>query len=127
MGSLPCSIKKNNEVSGNFGLEALQTFPSAGVNLNISWVTKINTTEAGIALLVTTKNGALVDLPTPFSIYLWMPSMNHGSSPITISHLSTGVYKLSDIYFIMDGCWQLRTQLKTGNTLLEEVFFEYNL
>ena len=126
-GKSPLLNKKSNEVSGNFGLEVQKIFPASGISLNISWVTKINSTDPGLALLVTTKNGALIDLPAPYSIYLWMPSMNHGSSPITVNHLSTGVYKLSDIYFIMDGNWQLRTQLKAGNTLLEEIYFEYNL
>ena len=126
-GKSPLLNRKSNEVTGNFGLESQKTFPGTGINLNISWITGINSTDAGIALLISTKNGALVDLPIPYSIYLWMPSMNHGSSPITINHLSTGVYKLIEIYFIMDGDWQLRTQLKSGNGVQEEIFFEYNL
>jgi hypothetical protein len=125
-GKSPLLNQKGNNVSGSFGIEAQKVFRSSGIKLNITWLTNINSSEQAEAVLITTKNGVLTDLPAPYSIYLWMPSMNHGSSPITITRLSPGVYKLTDIYFIMDGLWQLRIQLKS-TTPIEEIFFEYNL
>ena len=53
--------------------------------------------------------------------------MGHGSSPISVKKIGTGLYEFSQIYFIMDGFWQLKIQLKNGSTLLDEQIFEYNL
>lgn len=126
-GKSPLLNLKTKEISGNLGLETQRIFKSNGIKLKITWISNINSIDKGQAVLVASKDGTLIDLPEPYSIYLWMPDMNHGSSPITIDQLSTGIYKLTDIYFIMDGYWQLRTLLKSGDHAIEEIFFEYNL
>ena len=56
---------------------------------------------------------------TPF-ILLWMPSMGHGSSPVTMTFIEEGVYRASDIFFIMPGPWDIRYQLKNGNDVVVE-------
>ena len=126
-GKSPILNQKDIYASGNYHLQTPKIFRSNGIKLSLSWLTAVNSTDKGEAFLLTSKDGVLTDLPLPFSLFLWMPTMNHGSSPISITQLSTGVYKLSDIYFIMDGQWQLRAQLKSGNIVLEEIFFEFNL
>lgn len=55
----------------------------------------------------------------PF-IVLWMPSMGHGSSPVTIERIDVGRYKASEIFFIMPGAWDIRYQLKSGTDVVEE-------
>ena len=55
------------------------------------------------------------------AVVLWMPEMGHGSSPTSISHLDTGTYRASDVFFVMPGHWQIKFQLKNGNTVEDEL------
>lgn len=55
------------------------------------------------------------------SILLWMPSMGHGSSPVTITLIEDGIYKADDIFFIMQGPWEIRYQIKDGDKVVEEI------
>jgi len=54
------------------------------------------------------------------AIVLWMPSMGHGSSPVTIERINVGEFRASDVFFIMPGPWDIRYQLKSGDDVLEE-------
>lgn len=125
-GKSPLLNKKEVEVQGNSEQSAQKSLQISGSKLEINWLTPINAEVSGSAVLISSKNGVLVDLPSDPMVYLWMPTMNHGSSPIEITHLSTGIYRLSEIYFIMNGYWQLRIQLKS-DLGTEEVFYEYDL
>lgn len=56
----------------------------------------------------------------PF-VELWMPSMNHGSSPTKIDNpLSVGVYPVTNVYFIMSGDWEIRIQIKNQTGLQDQ-------
>jgi hypothetical protein len=63
----------------------------------------------------------LIDPPGDWNVILWMPSMNHGSRPVTITRKSAGEYWISNVYFIMRGPWQIRIQLKDGDAVTDEV------
>lgn len=56
---------------------------------------------------------------TTLEVVLWMPSMNHGSAPVTVKRLSSSSFEASKVYFIMPGDWEVRILLKdtSGNTL----------
>ncbi|MFZ4713699.1 MAG: hypothetical protein ACOYL6_08310 [Bacteriovoracaceae bacterium] len=54
------------------------------------------------------------------NVLLWMPSMGHGSSPVTLTTLSPGTYLVSDVFFNMLGTWDIRFQLKNGNDVIEQ-------
>jgi hypothetical protein len=56
----------------------------------------------------------------PF-VELWMPSMGHGSSPVTMEFIETGKYRVKDVFFIMPGHWDIHYQLKNGSTVIEDV------
>ena len=120
-------IKKSTEASSISGLENSKTFKSTQQNLTINWLSPINSTDEGHALLIVKNDSYAADLPENFILDIWMPDMGHGSSPIKIKKLGTGLYDLSEIYFIMDGYWQLRIRLKNNSSILEEQIFEYNL
>ncbi len=126
-GKSPLQLKKSNETSGIAGLESKKVFSSTNQSLFLNWLSPINSAEEGHALLIVKKNQFASDLPSDFKIFLWMPDMGHGSSPISVKKIGTGLYEFSQIYFIMDGFWQLKIQLKNGSTLLDEQIFEYNL
>lgn len=126
-GKSPLLLKKNNETSIINGLESNKSFKTTNHSLILNWLSPINITDEGHALLIVKKNNVASDLPGEFKIFLWMPTMGHGSSPIAIKKLGTGLYDLSRVYFTMDGLWQLRIQLKSGTTVLEEQTYEYTL
>ena len=62
--------------------------------------------------------GASVD-PAGFRVQLWMPDMNHGSSPTRIEALNggdgariVGAYLVRNMYFTMGGFWEVRLTVK---------------
>jgi len=126
-GKSPLQMKKTNDVSGSTGIEIAKTLKTTQQSLALNWLSPVNSTDEGHALLIAKRNGIATDLPDQMKIFLWMPTMGHGSSPITIKKLGTGLYDLSQIYFIMDGFWQLRIQLKNGNEVIDEEIFEINI
>ncbi|MBO9667733.1 MAG: FixH family protein [Bdellovibrio sp.] len=67
-----------------------------------------------------TKAGPFVDPPQTLSVILWMPSMGHGSSPVTIEKIEDGTYRVRRVYFIMPGDWEIRTFLKDGATVIDQ-------
>lgn len=119
--------KEREEVVNQSSLEATRTFSTSGHQVNLIWLTPINSMEEGHFLLISKKDNFASDLPENFSLFLWMVSMGHGSSPVIIKKIATGVYDVSEVYFIMDGLWQIRLQLKNSEKILEEVNFSYNL
>ncbi|MGE5085806.1 MAG: FixH family protein [Bacillota bacterium] len=66
------------------------------------------------------ENGPYVDPTNSLSVVLWMPSMGHGSSPVTIEKLEPGIFRVRRVYFIMPGEWEIRTFLKNGTTLIDQ-------
>ena len=54
------------------------------------------------------------------SVVLWMPSMGHGSSPVTVKRVEEGVYKVTNVYFSMRGDWEIRFFVKNGNEILDQ-------
>ncbi len=126
-GKSPLQMKKNSDGAIVTELEAGKVLKTTDQSLTINWLSPINSTDEGHALLIVKKNGVASDLSGDYKIFLWMPDMGHGSSPITVKKLGTGVYDLSQIYFIMDGLWQLRLQLNKGSDVLDEQIFEYTL
>lgn len=111
----------------NSGVNSSLFFDISNLYLEINWTTPLNTSDEARAILLVTKNGIPTNLPMKYDIYLWMPSMGHGSSPITIKEKSVGTYELSDIYFIMSGDWQLRFDLPIGSNQIENRSLEFFL
>jgi hypothetical protein len=73
-------------------------------------------------------SGPYQDLPNDLHIYLWMPDMGHGSSPVKIKKLGTGEYEVNSIYFIMGGKWEIYFQLlKNKVDVLDEVVLPISL
>lgn len=62
---------------------------------------------------------AFIEPAGSFDVSLWMPSMGHGSAPTQIrratdenGQIVTGVYEISNLYFLMPGDWQVLITLK---------------
>lgn len=105
---------------------------SSGICLNYTWEKLPTENDFGILNFKTfiknsvTNNIELIDLPIKPSIVLWMPSMGHGSSPVTIEHIETGIYRATKVFFIMSGSWQIRFQLKDRNEIKDQIIIPFN-
>lgn len=64
--------------------------------------------------------GPYVDPANTLSVILWMPSMGHGSSPVTIEKIQEGIYRVRRVFFIMPGDWEVRVFLKNGATAVDQ-------
>jgi len=127
-GRSPLQLEKNqNENAGNVNLEVPKKFSSINQTLEIIWLSPRNIIEASHFLLITKKNQVAYDLPDNYKIQLWMPSMGHGSSPLLVNKIATGVYDVSEVYFIMSGDWQIKVQLLEGSKTIEEINFNYDI
>lgn len=67
-----------------------------------------------------TLNGPYQDLPKTLFVYLWMPSMGHGSAPVKLKKIADGEYEISEVHFIMGGRWDVKFQLKDGSQVFDE-------
>lgn len=74
-----------------------------------------------------TLNGPYQDLPHDLHVYLWMPHMGHGSSPVKINKIADGEYEISDAYFIMGGKWEIFVQLLKNKDVVDEVILPISL
>lgn len=92
------------------------------------WQWEKNPTSAQVGSLIfkVVRANALDDSPIPVdltsvpALALWMPSMGHGSSPTSVEKIDTGSYRAKNVFFIMPGEWELKFQLKDGNTVQDE-------
>ncbi len=102
-------------------------FPNAGLCASISWDKQPGSEEATSFTLrywnreSGTFNGPYADPASTVGVKLWMPTMGHGSSPVTIAHdADSGVFKVTNVYFVMPGEWEVHVQLKDGAKVVEE-------
>lgn len=126
-GKSPLLMQKETSVSGSSGISSAKTLSKLGLALSVQWLSPLSSEQEAHALVIVKKADVVADLPENFSIFLWMPSMGHGSSPITVKKLATGLYELTNVYFIMDGAWELKVQIKNADTISDETTFEYNI
>lgn len=60
------------------------------------------------------------DLAGAVAVVLWMPSMGHGSSPVTVERVDVGTYRATQVFFSMPGDWEIRVQSKEGETVRDQ-------
>lgn len=61
-------------------------------------------------------------------IYIWMPTMGHGSFPISVVEIADGIYEFSEIFFTMPGLWDIHFQvLGKDEKILSEVKWSLTL
>ncbi len=67
----------------------------------------------------------LVDLnPQPY-VHLWM-DMGHGSTKdVVTERLRVGTYRASNVFFTMEGPWEIHLQLREGKEVLDEALIQY--
>jgi hypothetical protein len=83
------------------------------------WEQMPTETDFGSFIFKTHRPAGMIDISGP-TVMLWMPSMGHGSSPVTVERLSTGVYRASRVFFTMKGDWEIHVQSKDGGEVHDE-------
>ncbi|UYL07776.1 FixH family protein [Bdellovibrio sp. SKB1291214] len=118
----PKTVQKNQGADSACSIELV----NSNLCASIAWTMGPQTpAESEFILKVWDKtsgseNGPFVDPANTLSVVLWMPSMGHGSSPVTIEKIETGTYRVRRVYFIMPGDWEVRFFLKNGATTLDQ-------
>ncbi|MBK8203587.1 MAG: hypothetical protein IPK68_15090 [Bdellovibrionales bacterium] len=101
-------------------------FQSSGYCLLWQWENNPTSTQVGSLIFKVVRANALDDSPIPVdltsvpALVLWMSSMGHGSSSTTVEKVDTGSYRAKNVFFIMPGEWELKFQVKDGNTVQDE-------
>jgi len=98
-------------------------FANEQICLSTQWITKPNESTLGEMHLTFNDpddSTRFIDPKNDVAIVLWMPSMGHGSTPVTIERTDVGHYKASEIFFIMPGVWEIRYQLKDGDRVVDQ-------
>lgn len=110
------------------------SFPNQKLCASITWVKAPTQDEPGEFTLKfldpsdddSRKAVALPPEHTAF-VLLWMSSMGHGSSPVKIAPAQAadgapipGVYRVTDVFFVMNGPWQIIVQIKKDGLVIEQ-------
>ncbi|MGZ3653457.1 MAG: FixH family protein [Bdellovibrionota bacterium] len=91
----------------------------------LRWETLPTEEDFGSFLFVVSRNGMPVDPDSPPSVLLWMPSMGHGSSPVTVDRLALGEYRATKVFFAMKGPWEIRFQLAGAAGVKDETILPF--
>lgn len=96
------------------------TFAKGAVHAHATWQSGPQVSAESL-LKIEWKSGAdhsPAEPPGNFEVVLWMPSMGHGSAPTQIQRVLdsqgqalTGVYQISNVYFVMGGDWDVNVTL----------------
>lgn len=54
------------------------------------------------------------------NVYIWMPEMGHGSSPVEMKQLNSTDYLFSELAFIMPGLWVLHVEILENNQVMDQ-------
>jgi hypothetical protein len=60
---------------------------------------------------------------------IWMNEMAtpHGSAPILVEKISSGIYRLTNILFSMEGNWDLHLSIIKDDFVIDELVWQVNL
>ena len=97
------------------------SFSRAQLCASLTWDAQPDSeNEGSFVMQFRSLRGDSVNSPQVPSVQLWMPSMGHGSSPVTVVALGGGAYRVSRVFFIMPGDWEIRVQLKDGAQIADQ-------
>ena len=125
-----CAVKNFKEEKSACEIKPNFTCPfkleKSGLNGSITWET-IPTEEQSGSFVVRfwSINDERIP-PTPInptytvSTLLWMPSMGHGSVPTKMEQLGVGLFRAKNIFFTMQGQWEVRIMLKSGKNAIDD-------
>jgi hypothetical protein len=130
----------NHELEENFNVgsgsvfsqNAEFKFAKTGYSFAVDWTEAPHIGQSSFQLKiwktqVGTINGPFEDPSEQLHVFLWMPSMGHGSSPVTLTKIAPGEYDVTNVYFIMGGKWQVKFQLISNGKVVDETVLNYTI
>ncbi len=91
-----------------------------GPHLKVKPPMKVNMRESQFSLRLATQEGPLDAKELP-DVELWMPDHGHGAPRVNIVQAMNsgaplvGQYVVTDVYFVMNGDWEIRVNVKRGD------------
>jgi len=107
--------KASNEVTG--GILLSEQFPNEKLGFSLSWIVAPGLDDLAAFNL---KLARPLTQNQILNIYIWMPDMGHGSSPVEIKKLNSTDYAVSEIAFIMPGLWILHIEILENNQVVDQ-------
>jgi hypothetical protein len=133
----PKYVNDSNAQSNNAAQEAASAcsirFDRTQLCVSWHWEKKPTSSEMGSFIFKTYRLNAFDATPIEVNpvnvpeIQLWMPSMGHGSAPTQTTQLDVGTYRAENVFFVMPGEWDIRFQIKDGDTVSDEAIVHITL
>ncbi len=98
-----------------------------------AWETAPTTKTAGVLRFKIARANLLDETAVPVdpenipTVLLWMPDMGHGSTPTSVERVDVGSFRVRNVFFIMPGRWEIRFQIKDGDTITDEAIAPFTL
>lgn len=94
-------------------------FSKVRIMAKISWENTPTSEQANAFVL---NFSAPSDQFNELTVSLWMPSMGHGSIPVKIEKINATQYRITDVYFLMPGDWDIRFTLKNNGVTIDSSY-----
>ena len=107
--------KNLNEVTG--GVLLSEQFSKEQLGFSVNWIvspTLDDLSSFELKLERPLKNNQSLN------VYIWMPEMGHGSSPVEMKQLNPVDYVFSELAFIMPGLWVLHVEILENNQVVDQ-------
>lgn len=109
-------VSKNiNEIGG--GILLSEQFPNEKLGFSMNWIVPPGLDDLSSFNL---KLARPLPQAQTLNIYIWMPEMGHGSSPVEIKKMNSTDYLISEIAFIMPGLWVLHVEILENNQVVDQ-------
>lgn len=111
--------------------DAHLVFPTNGVHAHLFWENGPNDGTESILRVEFMKavDHSPADVTADLEVELWMPDMGHGSAPTAVQRVvddrgqvRAGVFRVSNVYFLMPGLWDVRVSLKGTGAVETKAF-----
>ena len=133
----PKYVNENNTQNNNSGNEAHADcsvkFTQSQICVSWHWEKQPTSSEVGTFIFKTFRLNTFdqtaieVNSVSVPQVQLWMPSMGHGSTPTQVVQLDVGTYRAENVFFVMPGEWDIRFQIKDGDTVNDEALVHITL
>lgn len=105
--------KSSDEITGGILLE--EPLPNINNSFSLVWTTPPSLNELGVFEITLSSP---LKASQSFNVYIWMPDMGHGSSPVVMRALSSLNFEFSELAFIMPGLWVLHIEVIENNKVM---------
>ncbi len=130
---IACARSNYEDLNRNPAVDELGTcdirFASLKMCAELIWETKPTETDFGSFVLEfynPKDRSQFMDPPSTLSVTLLMPSLGHGSSPMTLEKLTTGQFRVSKVFFTMHGDWQIQLKLQNAATIIDQAIYAFH-